>query len=209
MKIDVGDRLERLNRKYSHRGEVYDYYKDGSSEESSIPWNTAKLIVLERDEYKCRICGKSPMISENKDGVDRLRVEVEVHHILPRIAGGSDSTRNLITLCKTCHIKTFKNNYTGLPSLARRLDEKVEVLTNSNVLLKYGSNCQRYQLNSFNYGNDEIALKEPLDCKICDFPSLKRIYDIIFEMELDIEEIVIKDKKRKFCVGIIEKNYSL
>ena len=205
MKGNIEERLERLNRKYSQYGEVYDYVSSGSTEETNISWDTAKIIALERDEYKCRICGKAPMISEDKEGVSRLRVEVEVHHIVPRIAGGSDSTKNLITLCKECHIKTFKNNYTGVPFIARRLDERVEVLTNITALLRYGSNCQNLPLISFYYRNREVSLKEPLNCKICDFPSLKRVYDIIFQYDLDIEEIVIKDKKGKFCVGIIEK----
>jgi hypothetical protein len=208
MKVDAEERLEKLKRKYSHYGEIYDYNKDGSTEESRIPWNIAKLVVLERDGYRCRICGESPIVSERIDSVDRLRVEVEVHHIIPRIAGGSDSTRNLITLCKACHIKTFKNDYSGLPSVGKRLDESVEILTNSSMLIKYGNNCRNFKLDSFSYRNAEITLKEPMDCKICDFPSLKRVYDIIFEMELDIEEIVIKDKKSKYCMGIIEKNYS-
>ncbi|MCL6003653.1 MAG: HNH endonuclease [Thermoplasmatales archaeon] len=205
MKGDISERLERLNRKYAHYGEIHDYDREGSSEEVNSPWTTAKLIALERDGYKCRICGKAPVISESKKGVDRLRIEVEVHHIIPRIAGGSDSTRNLITLCKDCHIKTFKNNYTGIPSVAIRLDERVEVLTNSKSLLRYGSNCQNHPLTSFHYRNGDVLLSEPLECQICDFPSLRRIYDIIFDNDLDIEEIVIKDKKRKFCVGIIER----
>ena len=205
MKGNIEERLERLNRKYAQYGEVYDYVSSGSAEETNISWNTAKLIALERDEYKCRICRKAPMISEDKEGVSRLRVEVEVHHIVPRIAGGSDSSKNLVTLCKDCHIKTFKNNYTGVPFIARRLDERVEVLTNSTALLRYGSNCQNLPLTSFHYRNGEVSLREPLNCKICDFPSLKRVYDMIFQYDLDIEEIVIKDKKGKFCVGIIEK----
>ncbi|MGC8562420.1 MAG: HNH endonuclease [Thermoplasmata archaeon] len=205
MKGDINERLLAIGRKYSHYGEVYDYSNEGSTEEVSIPWTTAKLIALERDRYSCRICGKSPMISENKNGVERLRVEVEVHHIIPRIAGGSNSTRNLITLCKDCHIKTFKNNYTGVPTVDIKLDERVEILTNSSVLLKYGSNCKKYPLASFNYRDREVVLKEPLDCEICDFPSLKRVYDIIFEKDLDIDEIVIKDKNKKYSVGIIEK----
>ncbi|MEM0134145.1 MAG: HNH endonuclease [Thermoplasmatales archaeon] len=205
MKNDIGERLVRLNRKYSHYGEIQDYDKDGSDEEVTVPWGAAKLIVLERDDYSCRICGKSPMVSENKNGVERLRVEVEVHHIIPRIAGGSNSTRNLITLCKDCHIKTFKNNYTGVPSIARRLDERVEVLTNSKVLLKRGNNCKTHSLTSFHYKNREVILKEPLDCEICEFPSLKMVYDIVFGNALDIEEIIIKDKNKKFCLGIIEK----
>ncbi len=205
MNDSIMERIDRLNRKYSQYGEVHDYSLEGSTEEVQIPWNVAKTIALERDGYKCRICGRAPMISENIDGVERLRVEVEVHHIVPRIVGGSDSTKNLITLCKDCHIKTFKNSYKGVPKLERGLDEMVEVLTNSRLLLKYGTNCQSYSLTSFQYRNGTVILKEPIECKICNFPSLKRINDIVFGNDLDVEEIVIKDKNRRFCLGIIEK----
>lgn len=205
MKKNIHETLDRLNRKYSHYGSVYDFSKDGSHEDVNIPWNVAKLIALERDEYKCRVCGNSPLISENKDGFDKLRVEVEVHHIVPRIAGGTDSTKNLITLCKSCHIKTFKNNYSGLPYLARGLNQSIEILTNSKTLLTYGSGCEDHSISNFYYRGGEITLKEPLDCKMCRFASLKRVYDIVFNFSLDIEEIVIKDKNKEFCVGIIEK----
>ena len=209
MKVDINERMMALSRKYSHYGEIHDYSKDGSTEDVNIPWSAAKLITLERDRYSCRICGKSPMISENKGGVERLRVEVEVHHIIPRIAGGSNSTSNLITLCKDCHIKTFKNNYTGVPSFDIKLDQGVEVLTNSVILLKYGSSCKKHPISAFHYKDRDILLKEPLDCEICDFPSLKRVYDVIFQRDLDIEEIIIKDKNKKYIVGIIEKQNSL
>jgi hypothetical protein len=205
MRDKIRERLEMLNRKYSHYGEIHDFSKEGSTDEVNIPWNAAKLITLERDEYKCRICGNSPIASEDKEGFNRLRVEVEVHHIIPRIAGGTDSTENLITLCKACHIKTFKNNYSGLPSVATRLDERVEILTNSPLLLSHGSNCRNRFLDSFYFRDKEITLKESLDCKICEYSSLKKIYDLIFLYDLDTEEIVIKDENKEFCVGIIEK----
>jgi hypothetical protein len=66
MKGNIEERLERLNRKYSQYGEVYDYVSSGSIEETDNSWNTAKIIALERDEYKCRICGKAPMIQRTR-----------------------------------------------------------------------------------------------------------------------------------------------
>lgn len=50
--------------------------------------------VLERDSYRCVLCGKP-------EGL-------EVHHIVWRFRGGSDRPKNLITLCKKCHDKVTK-----------------------------------------------------------------------------------------------------
>ena len=48
--------------------------------------------VLERDGGSCRNCGDSGG-----------NVELEVHHIVPRNAGGTDRLTNLATLCTGCH----------------------------------------------------------------------------------------------------------
>jgi hypothetical protein len=56
-------------------------------------WSKIRGIILERDDYRCQICGKTN---------DRL----DVHHIIPRRDGGQDSTDNLITVCNgVCHNK--------------------------------------------------------------------------------------------------------
>ena len=51
-----------------------------------------KAYVLTRDNYTCKICGKT-------------HKRLEVHHIIFRRNGGSDDESNLICLCKTCHDK--------------------------------------------------------------------------------------------------------
>jgi predicted nucleic acid-binding Zn ribbon protein len=45
--------------------------------------------ILERDGYKCYICGKT--------------TELHVHHIIRRSQGGEHKPENLITLCSSCH----------------------------------------------------------------------------------------------------------
>lgn len=60
-------------------------------------WNVREY-VLYRDKHTCQACkGKS------KDNI------LNVHHIKQRKDGGSDSPKNLITLCETCH----KNYHKG------------------------------------------------------------------------------------------------
>ncbi|MGB9886671.1 MAG: RNA-guided endonuclease IscB [Moorellales bacterium] len=51
----------------------------------------AREYVLERDSYRCVLCG-SPE--------DR-----EAHHVVWRFRGGSDRPENLVTLCENCHAR--------------------------------------------------------------------------------------------------------
>ena len=74
--------------KSTEEGEVFggryiDYWKLGD-----IPEKTREA-VLDRDQYKCRICGKE--------------TSLDIHHIIKRITGGSHDVDNLITLCRSCH----------------------------------------------------------------------------------------------------------
>ena len=57
-------------------------------------WSVMRDCVLERDEHKCRICG---------------RPASEVHHIRPKSFGGSKyDPRNLVCLCNPCHSHVHK-----------------------------------------------------------------------------------------------------
>lgn len=60
-----------------------------SGEREPIPW-FVRLSVYERDGHSCRLCGyPSP--------------QLELDHIVPWSAGGSDATSNLRTLCHDCN----------------------------------------------------------------------------------------------------------
>jgi hypothetical protein len=63
-----------------------------------VSWEQARKQVLERDGYECQFCGVSDEAhrEEHTNGLD-------VHHIIPRSDGGSDSVRNLVSLCRSCH----------------------------------------------------------------------------------------------------------
>ncbi|WP_449573269.1 HNH endonuclease [Methanospirillum sp.] len=52
-------------------------------------WNVIRRQILQRDGYRCQICG------EQKD--------LSVHHIIPLSMGGDSTTGNLRVLCHTCH----------------------------------------------------------------------------------------------------------
>jgi hypothetical protein len=50
--------------------------------------------VLERDNYSCQDCGRSPGTG---------RVQLQVHHKVLVSQGGDNSPTNLVTLCSECH----------------------------------------------------------------------------------------------------------
>lgn len=73
-------------------------------------WQSIRKVVLARDENTCVSCGKVPATSE-----------ADVHHVIPRSAGGLDDPSNLITLCDGCHAARHPNLQA---SLARRTLER-------------------------------------------------------------------------------------
>jgi ATP-dependent DNA helicase RecQ len=73
----------------------------------SADWANIREAVLRRDNYKCVECG-TPCHS----------AEADVHHLLPRSAGGTDEPSNLVTLCDGCHAAHH-------PKLAGRLARRV------------------------------------------------------------------------------------
>jgi 5-methylcytosine-specific restriction endonuclease McrA len=65
-------------------------------------WTRTK--ALERDEYKCTECGLT-----NEESIQKFGRGLHVHHIIPRVEGGSHRLENLRTLCEACHIAIHKN----------------------------------------------------------------------------------------------------
>jgi 5-methylcytosine-specific restriction endonuclease McrA len=53
-----------------------------------------RLLVLNRDSWRCQNCGSSQ--------------NLEVHHQQFRSHSGNDSEENLITLCSYCHMSKHK-----------------------------------------------------------------------------------------------------
>ena len=62
--------------------------RKSSMNSAGIP-NTTRREVYRRDGWRCALC----------DDTRRL----QIHHVVPRAAGGSDFPDNLITLCYRCH----------------------------------------------------------------------------------------------------------
>lgn len=73
-------------------------------------WPQIRQAVLARDHRSCRMCGGT-----------RSSSDLDVHHLIPRSAGGQDELGNLITLCDGCHATRHPNLHA---SLARRTIER-------------------------------------------------------------------------------------
>ncbi|TKX83422.1 HNH endonuclease, partial [Halorubrum sp. SS5] len=68
----------------------------GGSSEGGV--SKIRERVLDRDDHTCQRCGCA-VESENRSS----QRSAEVHHLIPRAAGGPDALANLITLCLRCH----------------------------------------------------------------------------------------------------------
>ena len=73
----------------------------------SSDWANIREAILRRDKYTCVECRKP-----------YPPAELDVHHLLPRSAGGTDEPSNLVTLCDGCHAAHH-------PKLAGRLARRV------------------------------------------------------------------------------------
>jgi len=65
-------------------------HKPGERNKSTIP-PRIRREVLARDRHQCR-----------RKGCNHTRF-LEIHHIIPRAAGGTNDPENLVTLCTACH----------------------------------------------------------------------------------------------------------
>ncbi len=84
---------------------------------SSILWYRMRNAILKRDDHRCQLCKRQS--DKYNDGSFRDQIlsgrktkwgydhydTLEVHHIIPRLEGGTDHPTNLITVCTSCHSK--------------------------------------------------------------------------------------------------------
>lgn len=60
-------------------------------------WEAVKKVIAERDQYRCRLCGKSCRYG------DPITTRADAHHIIFASAGGPDASWNLLHFCRGCH----------------------------------------------------------------------------------------------------------
>src|SRR2546426_7165781 len=80
------------------------------SSASTQPWDEVRAVVLARDNRRCKQCGE--LCAEG---------EADVHHLVPRAAGGIDDPANLITLCDGCRSEEHTSELQSPCNLVCRL----------------------------------------------------------------------------------------
>ena len=96
------------NPMFGMKGEKNPNWKGGISYNYGDNWNSIRKQILKRDKYICQYCrAKNEML--------------DVHHIIPYRISEDNSNDNLVSLCKSCHVKVeWETN--------RRLPDESEVL---------------------------------------------------------------------------------
>ena len=82
----------------SNKGEKSYLWKGGITPKinqrcNSLWWKKLRKFIYQRDNWICQMCLK------------KCHNNIQCHHIIPERLGGTHKLENLITLCKSCHIK--------------------------------------------------------------------------------------------------------
>lgn len=122
---------------------VYKYDPDYVSKKELYDFTPElKKLILERDGYKCVVCGRT----------EREGYELHVDHILPKDKGGKATLENGQTLCSLCNFR--KKNYNQTESgkkmfirlweTSKRLGDKETQKFCEDILNTY----EKYNVNS-------------------------------------------------------------
>jgi len=110
-------------------------------------WDEISHNIRAMDGFRCRQCGDSSS-------------ELNVHHITPLSAGGSNDPENLITLCKFCHAQQHNHMRSrvayspDLPDLEYYEQSKTIDFIDDQIDLKfdseYGTKMKKLERNIYN-----------------------------------------------------------
>ena len=86
-------------------GEKNNAWRGGKEAYYGPNWNRVRKEVLSRDSYECQNCSMT-----RDEHYDQFGIDFDVHHIEPlrtfnRNWSKANNPENLITLCRTCHMK--------------------------------------------------------------------------------------------------------
>lgn len=98
----------QCNAEWSSRQPKPTTRRAGVVPERGANWKLQRRAALERDGYKCAICGRKMLAGKRRN--------IHVHHIQPyRLFAGdylaANALPNLITLCSKCHTQVERLGY--------------------------------------------------------------------------------------------------
>ena len=93
---------DRLKKSEAQKGEKHWRWKGGLNRFRGSDWSIKRKLCYERDNWICQRCGLkcNGKNRKNKKGV------IQAHHIDQNCK--NHDLKNLITFCKTCHQKVYK-----------------------------------------------------------------------------------------------------
>jgi hypothetical protein len=110
----IGKYSGKNNPMFGKSGENSPAWKGGISTlqarfYSSDEWNKKRLYIMQKDNFKCVVCGKEAHKTKNT---------FNVHHIIPLSIVWDFKLEdfNLITLCEDCHKETFNKETYFIPT---------------------------------------------------------------------------------------------
>lgn len=101
------------------------------------PTPKLRMKILKRDNYRCRVCGRS-----SEENVD---IVLHVHHFIPAEKGGLTNESNLITLCHTCHYGLDPHFDTQLSDIFQETFTELNEVISDEPHVEYGLGVKRYR----------------------------------------------------------------
>lgn len=92
-----------------------DFYTRVRANLSDESWDRIADRARGTDEYSCQLCGLCEADAGRK---------LDVHHIIPIMAGGDNGDYNLMALCNSCHksIEYYTKEFTESVLISHLLD---------------------------------------------------------------------------------------
>ena len=122
---------ENIKKEAQERKKIKEELNSAELKSSFRPATKPKggLLILDRDGFRCALCGKSSY---------RDLIQLHVDHIMPWSKGGRDHSYNLITLCQRCNLEKSdflleEKNIENLQIEARRRNREYGISDNLRI----------------------------------------------------------------------------
>jgi hypothetical protein len=86
--------------------------------------------VFELKGHECTFCGVT-----GEQHVEEYGRDLDIHHIVPRRADGSDSVSNLLPVCRDCHSTLEKTQGNALERIQTGSDPNADIVEQRDALL--------------------------------------------------------------------------
>lgn len=161
-----------------------------------------RFEVLQRDNFTCQYCGRSPKVIPG--------LVLEVDHIVPLSAGGTNDLDNLVTACWECNegkkdrqFKDVINNYNLNPQKILDLAATNDIIEFKKFLVAPENSEERNFLYDYNKRNNHLFCTQ--DCPTC-VSSGNWYYIKCIETLHNKALVILEEEKNKNAIAQISSN---